>query len=158
MCVRGFSGSGVGGASRGDRTAAAAVVSSVALSGLVLLVFAPGAWWLITIYGWVVFPAFGVLGAGLSGTLDGEVESSASQERQLLEALERNGPLTPARAAMETSLSVSEAEGMLRTLADGGHLEVLVRGGGLFYSMWGVGEDVLQEDVLREDALREVGP
>jgi len=37
---------------------------------------------------------------------------------------------------METSLTVAEADEMLKGLAEGGHLEVRVRGGGLFYSLW----------------------
>ncbi len=37
---------------------------------------------------------------------------------------------------METSLTVAEADGMLKELAEGGHLEVRVRGGGLFYALW----------------------
>jgi hypothetical protein len=37
---------------------------------------------------------------------------------------------------METSLSVTEADRMLKELAEGGHLDVRVRGGGLFYSLW----------------------
>ncbi len=38
---------------------------------------------------------------------------------------------------METSLSVAEADRMLQELAEAGHLEVRVRGGGLFYAFWG---------------------
>jgi hypothetical protein len=38
---------------------------------------------------------------------------------------------------METSLSVAEADRMLRELAEGGHLQVQVSGGGLSYSLWG---------------------
>jgi hypothetical protein len=37
---------------------------------------------------------------------------------------------------VETSLSVREADEMLNELAEGGHLEVRVRGGALFYSLW----------------------
>jgi hypothetical protein len=37
---------------------------------------------------------------------------------------------------METSLTVAEADRMLKELAEGGHLDVRVRGGGLFYSLW----------------------
>ena len=36
---------------------------------------------------------------------------------------------------MDTSLTVTEADKMLRELVEGGHLEVRVRGGGLFYSL-----------------------
>ena len=37
---------------------------------------------------------------------------------------------------MEISLTVREAEEMLKELAAGGHSEVRVRGGGLSYSHW----------------------
>jgi hypothetical protein len=37
---------------------------------------------------------------------------------------------------METSLSVTQADAMLRELAQAGHLEVRVRGGDLFYAFW----------------------
>jgi len=59
-----------------------------------------------------------------------------ARERELLEALQRRGELTPAQAAMETSLTVNEADGMLEDLAAKGHLDVKVRGGGLFYGLW----------------------
>ena len=44
--------------------------------------------------------------------------------------------LSPAQAARETSLSVTEADRMLKERAEGGDLDVRVRGGGLFYSLW----------------------
>jgi hypothetical protein len=37
---------------------------------------------------------------------------------------------------METSLTVAEADEMLKELAEGGHLDVRVRGGGIFYALW----------------------
>jgi hypothetical protein len=37
-----------------------------------------------------------------------------------------------------TSLSVEEADRRLRELAEAGHLEVRVRGGGIFYALWEV--------------------
>ncbi|HKZ26742.1 MAG TPA: hypothetical protein VJ086_02465, partial [Rubrobacteraceae bacterium] len=66
-----------------------------------------------------------------------EIASARSAgQRELLEALRREGEITSARAAMETSLSVLEADTMLKELAEAGHLEVRVRGGGLFYAFW----------------------
>ena len=47
------------------------------------------------------------------------------KEKELLRALEERGDLSPAAAAMRTSLTVEEASGMLERLATGGHLEVL---------------------------------
>ena len=55
-------------------------------------------------------------------------------ERQLLETIERHGEITPVKAALETPLTVSEAESLLGELAEGGHLEVHARDGKLFYS------------------------
>ncbi|MDQ4128865.1 MAG: hypothetical protein M3151_13115 [Actinomycetota bacterium] len=58
-----------------------------------------------------------------------------SAQRQLLEAIERNGEITPARAAIQTSLTVDEAEQLLSDLAQRGHLEVRAEGSKLVYSL-----------------------
>lgn len=61
-----------------------------------------------------------------------------NKERDLLSAIRDNGgSITPAEAAMETSLTVREADGMLSELAGGGHLAVEGRDGALFYSLPG---------------------
>ena len=58
----------------------------------------------------------------------------ANKERELLSAIKANGgSITPAEAAMETSLTVREADEMLSELAGGGHLAVESRDGALFY-------------------------
>lgn len=135
-------GAEVGSVSPGAQvTTALFVLAPVLLSGIFLVALVPELWWIFTTYGWVSFPAFGLLARGLSGLASEppgrrasiEVES---EERELLEALAEHGELTPLKAAMETSLSVAEADRMLRELAEGGHLEVRIRGGGLFYSLW----------------------
>ena len=59
----------------------------------------------------------------------------AHAERRLLEAIDRHGEITPARAALETTLTVAEADRMLSELAKGGHLEVRVEGGKLLYGL-----------------------
>lgn len=56
-------------------------------------------------------------------------------EKELLRALARNGEITAARAALETSLGVAEADALLAKLAAGGHLEVRVRDGHLTYAL-----------------------
>jgi hypothetical protein len=62
----------------------------------------------------------------------------ANKERELLSAIRDNGgSITPAEAAMETSLTVREADSMLSELAGGGHLAVESREGALFYSLPG---------------------
>jgi hypothetical protein len=58
------------------------------------------------------------------------------KEKELLEALERRGEITPARAALETSLSVAEADERLSRLAENGHVQVHAREGRLAYSLW----------------------
>ena len=137
-----LSGTDTGLMSPGTRIAAAvSVLGPVMLSGLFLIVFVPQLWWIFTTYAWVSFPAFGMLVSGITGLVSRppkksvENASAETRERELLEALRDLGELTPAQAAMETSLSVSEADEKLKELADGGHLEVRVRGGGLFYAL-----------------------
>jgi hypothetical protein len=124
-------------------TAGLAVLIPVAVAGVTLLALAPNLWWLIFVFGWTIFPAFGLLVRGIAGLSDSptQLPATSSKERELLEALRREGELTPARAAMETSLTVAEADKMLRELVEGGHLEVRVRGGGLFYSLWEPGDE-----------------
>jgi hypothetical protein len=63
----------------------------------------------------------------------GSVEKSA--ERQLLEVIEANGEINPARAALQTSLTVEEAEQLLSDLAQRGHLDVRIEGSKLVYSL-----------------------
>ena len=57
------------------------------------------------------------------------------KEKELLRALERHEEITAARAALETSLSVSEAEEMLAKLASGGHVKVRAHDGTLAYAL-----------------------
>ena len=121
----------------------AQAVTGVVTGGLILLAAAlliafTNLWWLIFIFGWAVFPAFGVFARGIAGLVDtrSELPATNARERELLVALQSRGELTPAQAAMETSLTVNEADEMLKDLATKGHLDVRVRGGGLFYGLW----------------------
>ncbi len=112
------------------------VLGLVAVSG-VFLALTP-VWWIFTTYFWVAFPALGLLGSGIAGFKEGGVVRvfEEAKERELLEALRDHGEVTPAGAAAETSLTVDEAERRLKTLVEGGHLQVWVRGGGIFYALW----------------------
>lgn len=87
-----------------------------------------------------VIAAAALLGKGASD-LRGQQRALAppvSKERELLSAIRDNGgSITPAEAAMETSLTVREADGMLSELAGSGHLAVEIRDGALFYSLPG---------------------
>ena len=125
---------------RAQVTASLAVLIPVAVGVVLVLSLASWLWWLIFVFGWMIFPAFGLLVRGIAGLSEGKTElpSASVKERELLGALRNHGELTPAQAAMETSLTVEEADGMLQRLAEGGHLQVRVRGGGLFYSLWEV--------------------
>jgi len=123
---------------RAQMATALSILVPVVMSGLLLVAFVPGLWWVFTTYGWISFPAFRLLVRGVAGLSEGQagLPSEEGRERELLRALRERGELTPTRAAMETSLSVAEADEMLRKLAEGGHLEVRVHGGALFYALW----------------------
>ena len=132
----------------------AQVVTSLALlvpivgGYLAVLMLVPWLWWLIFFIVWAVPPAVGLLLRGVAGLSEGQGTGSHSgdaRERELLAALRERGELTPTQAAMETSLTVAEADRMLRELASGGHLDVRVRGGGLFYALWEHEEETSRE-------------
>lgn len=118
------------------------VLVPVVLGVILVLSFVPQVFWLVFVFGWMVFPSFGLLVRGLASSSATPPErraglaSAGSRERELLEALREHGELTPARAAMETTLSVAEADEMLKDLAASGHLEVRARGVGLSYALW----------------------
>ena len=134
----------VEGMGAGARVAAAtAVLVPVALSGVVLA-FTP-VWWIFTTYFWVAFPALGLLGSGIAGLSEARPArvSGEERERELLGVLSKYGEVSAARVASETSMTVAGADRRLGELAEGGHLEVRVRGSALFYALWehgGVGE------------------
>ena len=121
---------------------ALSVLVPVALGIVFVLTFFGEMFWLVFTFGWIIFPTFGLLASGMAGLASSpsrkqlERDSAEKGERELLGALRDHAELTPAQAAMETSLSVSEADDKLKELAEGGHLEVRVRGGGLFYALW----------------------
>jgi capsular polysaccharide biosynthesis protein len=72
----------------------------------------------------------------MMGRVDQVATEEAAKEKELLEALRRRRELTAAGAALETSLTVEEAERLLSALAAKGHLEVTVERGRLLYSLW----------------------
>ena len=118
-------------------SASLAVLIPVAVGLVALFTLLPSFWWLVFVFGWTIFPAFALLVRGVAGLSEGPTHRPVAsvKERELLEALQSKGELTPAQAAMETSLSVNEADEMLKDLAAKGHLDVRVRGGGLFYGL-----------------------
>ncbi len=173
MCGRSYGGRGMGlssGNRRGDffgldaeklspgaRVALAlSVLVPVALSGVMLVVFIPGLWWVFTTYFWVAFPAVGLLASGVSGL--GEARpvriSEEDRERELLKALRDRGEVSAAGVAAETSMTVAEADRKLGELAEGGHLEVRVRGGAIFYALWETERDVGWDDARGIEGVR----
>ena len=87
-----------------------------------------------------VIAAAALLGVGISGFVKQRqaLPPPVNKERELLSAIRHGGgSITPAEAAMETSLTVREADKMLSDLAAGGHLRVESESGTLFYSLPG---------------------
>ncbi len=88
-------------------------------------------------------PAFAAAARGLAGVVGARarertdrVTAQEGKERELLGALARRGELSPALAALETSLTVAEADRMLSDLAESGHVEVRAHDGRLGYALW----------------------
>ena len=133
-------------------SASLAVLIPVAIGLVTLFTLVPNLWWLVFVFGWTIFPAFGLLVRGVAGLSERPAQRPVAnvKERELLEALQRKGELTPAQAAMETSLTVNEADEMLKDLAAKGHLDVRVRGGGLFYGLWETNSEAVRRRLGNE--------
>ena len=117
-----------------------AVLVPVLVGAAAVLFLFTDFWWLIFFFGWAILPAFGLLLKGIAGLSEGgggtQISGGGGKERELLGTLREHEEITPTQAAMETSLTVEEADDMLKDLAAKGHLEVRVRGGGIFYGLW----------------------
>ena len=93
-------------------------------------------WWMIP---FVLVPAIGGSARSIESLFEDRsrrVVDGAIKEKELLGALAQHGEITAARAALATSLSVSEADRMLSELAKSGHVEVRAREGRLAYALW----------------------
>ena len=66
-----------------------------------------------------------------------EIAPRLGSEKQLLMAIQDAGAITPVEAALETSLTVDEAEEILTRFADRGHLIVQSHDGALLYTLPG---------------------
>ena len=91
----------------------------------------------------LLVPAFAAAARGLAGVAEartrertGRAAAEEGKERELLGALARRGELSPALAALETSLTVADADKMLSDLAESGHLEVRAHDGRIGYALW----------------------
>jgi hypothetical protein len=92
--------------------------------------------WMIPFF---LVPALGLSVRSVAGLFEARPQEPADEgrrEKEILEALARHGELTPARAALETSLGVAEADRILSGLAKDGHIEVRAREGRLEYALW----------------------
>jgi hypothetical protein len=92
--------------------------------------------WMIPFF---LAPAIVLSVRGLAGLVEGRSGRALDRdlkEKELLEVLARHGEVTAARAALETSLSVAEADRMLSELAKDGHVEVRACEGRLGYALW----------------------
>lgn len=84
------------------------------------------------------------------------VPGAREKEKELLRALEERGEITPAAAAMRTSLTVEEASKMLDKLAAKGHMQVLNQDGVLAYTLFN--KDQANEQRPALEASSPAGP
>jgi DNA-binding CsgD family transcriptional regulator len=90
-------------------------------------------WWLVPVLG-VAVPVALILLDGCERD-PARLEDKKAKEGELLRALAEQAELTPAAAAMRTSLTVDEASRMLENLARKGHLRVLAGDGVMSYGL-----------------------
>lgn len=128
------------GTEENEDTAAAYASTAVGVAlliGAILLIMTTG----VPISGiGLIIGGAACLGYGLPKVLQdrNSLPPATSKERELLSAIRENeGGITPAEAAMETSLTVREADEMLSELANGGHLKLESQDGALYYSLPG---------------------
>lgn len=140
----GYVGGGWGMRPRGGYGWRGGPMFGLALAGVIFLAIASSNmfpfllffWWVIPVF---LVPAVALSVRGVAGLFEERSRrpmDEVRREKELLEVLARNGEVTPARAALETSLSVSDADRMLSELAKEGHVEVRAREGRLGYALW----------------------
>lgn len=92
-------------------------------------------WWLVLVFGAAVPIALMVQPRGSVRLCAPELSvRPGDKERELLDVLGHHEEVGPVLVATETTLAVTEAEGMLGDLSRKGHLEVRVRDGVLAYA------------------------
>ena len=104
--------------------------------GLICLVLAPltSLWWIFPVAGALVPIALAALDKS-SGLELNRPEVERNKECELLHTLSELGEITPASAAIRTSLTVDEASKMLDELAGKGHLELRAENGVMAYAL-----------------------
>lgn len=92
--------------------------------------------WMVPFF---LVPALAMSARGVAGLFEERSRRPMDErrkEKEVLEVLARHGEVSPARAALETTLSVAEADRVLSGLAKDGHVEVRAREGRLGYALW----------------------
>jgi ATP/maltotriose-dependent transcriptional regulator MalT len=115
-------------------------VAALLAWGLIVLAFSAGGladvtglWWLVLLFGLAAPLALLAVRHRVSG--NDAVGGRRRAEREVLAALREYGELTPAAAAMLTSLTAAEAAKALEELAREGHLEAGAREGVISYAL-----------------------
>lgn len=99
----------------------------------VFLVPLTSIWWIVPVLGVAAPVALVLVGGRERGPAP--LEDEKSKEEELLRALAERAELTPAAAAMRTSLTVDEASKMLGNLAREGHLRLHADDGAVSYAL-----------------------
>lgn len=97
--------------------------------GIISVGLAPdtGLWWLVPLFGLTALVALAAINR----------PGGREKERELVGAIHRHGELTPAEAALRTSLTVDEAAKMLEGLTRKGHLQPQTEGSAVGYALRG---------------------
>lgn len=100
-------------------------------------IFASGEYTLLTLFVTLIFLSLiGVIVWQLLQDEPADTTTKLGGEKQLLMAIQRSGgSITPIEAALETSLTVDEADEILGRFASRGHLRVESRDGSLYYAL-----------------------
>lgn len=115
---------------------AAGFALGVAASGIALIFASGGYTSLVLIVALIFVVLVGASVWRLAQDKPGESASKLGGEKQLLMAIRRTGgSITPVEAALETSLTVDEADEILFRFASKGHLRVESLDGSLCYSL-----------------------
>jgi ATP/maltotriose-dependent transcriptional regulator MalT len=123
-----------------DRLFGVGTVVALLAWGLIVLAFSVGGladvtslWWLVLLFGLAAPVA--LLAVRHRVSANDTVEGTRRAEREVLAALREYGELTPAAAAMVTSLTAAEAAKAMEKLTREAHLEARLREGAISYAL-----------------------
>jgi hypothetical protein len=126
----------------------------------VVLAFAAGGladvtnlWWLVLVFGVAVPPLFVALqNRRTRPDSKRTADYNNKEERELIDVLRERGEITPASAAMPTTLTADRASGILEALTGKDRLEARARDGTLVYAPSERDRRSFEEPTLRSDA------